>query len=105
VTVRKAAAAPVKPGRPITVRSVEPVFELGDKVRDRVTGYAGVVTARIEYISGCVHVSLQAPADKDNKVPDALYVDENRCDLVEKAKPLTAGPVGGPASPGLGRVI
>jgi len=56
------------------------MIELGKKYRDRVTGFEGVATSRTTYISGCVHVGLQPPVDKDGKIPSVEYFDEERID-------------------------
>lgn len=34
-------------------------FEKGEVLRDRLTGYEGVVVARTDYITGCARYSLQ----------------------------------------------
>ena len=35
--------------------------ELGQKVKDSITGFAGIVTGRAEYITGCHQILVQPP--------------------------------------------
>lgn len=55
----------------------------GDKVRDKVTGFEGIVIVRSEYISGCARIGIQPPVDKDGKVPEAGHFDEPMCEVVK----------------------
>lgn len=67
-------------------------IKLGETYTDKITGYTGIATARIEYLTGCTHICLQAKVDKDNKIPEGQYFDESRLDdRIEKP--------GGPADP------
>lgn len=36
---------------------------LGQEVRDRLTGFSGVVTGRAEYITGCAQICVDGPGD------------------------------------------
>lgn len=83
------------------------VFAIGDKLRDVVTGFTGVVTARGDFITGCNQYGL-CPAPKNkHDVPKAEWFDENRLTLVKAAavklprtaataRPNTATVKGGP---------
>jgi len=54
---------------------VEFKFELGQKVRDMVTGYVGTIISRVEYMNGYIRYGLA-----DN----LLYVDEDQLELVSE---------------------
>jgi len=54
--------------------------QLGDTVRDRITGFEGVVTGRVEYITGCNQL-LVSPRVKDGAKQDACWFDEQRCEV------------------------
>jgi len=55
----------------------------GRKVKDRITGFSGVVTGVVFYISGC-HQALVAPGvDKDGKVQDSHWFDVQRLEVDE----------------------
>lgn len=58
--------------------------ELGDTAKDAVTGYQGIVIARTLWINSCDRLLLQAPVDKDGKVPETYQVDFPNAILVKK---------------------
>lgn len=60
-------------------------IKLGDKARDKVTGFTGIVFVRSEYLSGCTRVGLQPPVDKEGKVPESQHFDEPMLELVKAA--------------------
>ncbi len=50
--------------------------KLGQKVKDNITQFAGTVTARCEYITGCTQFLVQPPTkDGDFKEPHWFDVD------------------------------
>lgn len=51
-------------------------IELGQKAKDTVTGYTGIVTAKTTWLYGCTRFALQTPLDKDGKVPEPQWFDE-----------------------------
>lgn len=58
-------------------------LRLGEKYRDKVSGWGGILTARYEYLNGCVRVELSAK-DKDGE-PKAFVFDEEQVELVADA--------------------
>lgn len=58
-------------------------IELGDTVRDTISGFEGVAISRHEYIGGLVRFSVQ-PRVVDNKLHDAVTFDEGLLHLVSK---------------------
>lgn len=56
-------------------------IELGAKVRDRVSGWEGIATARYEYINGCERYEVAA-TDKDGK-PEGFVFDVQQLELLE----------------------
>ncbi|SHE66548.1 hypothetical protein SAMN02745157_0666 [Kaistia soli DSM 19436] len=79
------------------------MIKLGNKVRDLVTGFTGIATARTEYLYGCVHISVTPTVDKDGKQAETAWFDEQRVEVVEDtpapmAKSYSATS-GGPADP------
>jgi hypothetical protein len=61
-------------------------IKLGDRYRDKVTGYEGVTTAEYVFVSGCVQYNL-VRLDKDGKLENECF-DEQRLERV-KAEPKT----------------
>lgn len=59
-------------------------YELGLEAKDLITGFCGVITARVEFITGCKQYVLQPPVDKDGKIPESIQFDENRMEITGK---------------------
>ena len=73
-------------------------FELGQKVKDTVTGFEGIVTGQHQWVTGCATYTVQPPVDKDGKVPDNRGVDEVSLELLpeERLELETKDDPGGP---------
>lgn len=73
-------------------------FELGQKVRDIITGLEGIVTSRTEYLTGCAHIGVQPQQLKDGKMVDPEWIDQTRLVFVDEGirpeyvSPETSGP-------------
>jgi len=81
-------------------------YELGDILKEKVTGFTGVVMVRAEYFTGCVHYGLCAQkTDKDGKIPEWSWIDATRLvkqegkveldlpkDSSDPSGPMPAGP-------------
>lgn len=44
--------------------------ELGDKVKDMITGYEGIAVAKTVFINGCIQFSIAHQLKKGEKMPD-----------------------------------
>lgn len=66
---------------------------LGDKVKDRITGFEGIVTARTEFLYGCVRVNVtrQNKVDKEGK-EIIFFTDELAVDVLEENAVVNLGP-------------
>lgn len=53
------------------------MIKLGDKVKDVVTGFKGVVMSHIEYFTQCDQYGV-CPKTKDGKTREWVYFDESR---------------------------
>lgn len=61
-------------------------LELGDLAAHVVTGFTGIVTAKVEYLEGCQQVCLQPrELQADGEPKKSRYFDEPYVDLVERA--------------------
>ncbi|NOZ67988.1 MAG: hypothetical protein GXP46_01765 [Deferribacteres bacterium] len=79
------------------------MINLGDKVKDIVTGFEGVVTCRCEYLNGCVRVEVQLDKLKDGKPIGSLWIDTQQLIVVKAGKVNIKSvknddPPGGPGS-------
>lgn len=65
-------------------------FGLGDQVKDRVSGFTGIVTGRIEYFTGCLAYQVTPEAlNKDGEPHKSSVLNENGLDLIEAGKVKT----------------
>lgn len=62
----------------------EKSIELGDLVKDRITGLSGIVTGKHSWLYGCERVTVQPREAKDGKPADGFCVDAAQCVVVEK---------------------
>ena len=62
---------------------------LGKKVRDKITGFEGIVVGQVAYIYGCKQYAVSAKS-VDNKIEDAKWFDEGRIEVIgEGIEPKT----------------
>ena len=62
-------------------------IELGQKVKDSVTGFRGVATARCEYLYEAPVILVESQMLVDGKPIEPLWFPEDRLDLVLDNKP------------------
>lgn len=77
--VRRNRAKPVQPQEPVQI-------VMGQKVRDELTGYTGIVTGRAEYLTGCERVLVQPTFCKDGDLVEGAWIDIDRVVPVRGAK-------------------
>lgn len=58
------------------------MITLGSTMKDKITGFKGVVTAYTQYITGCNQVLLQPRVKNDGGYEDSCWFDEQRCEPV-----------------------
>lgn len=58
--------------------------KLGDKVKDRVSGFEGIIIAQHDYLYGCTRFSVQGSVDKDGKLPDSVSFDDYQLEVLEE---------------------
>jgi hypothetical protein len=70
-------------------------MSLGFKGRDLITGFSGIITGKVHYITGCNQLLLTPSIGADGKPGEAQWIDEQRVEL-EGSDPAVAltGPVG-----------
>lgn len=68
-------------------------FGVGEVIKDKVTGFEGVVMCQSYYFTGGNHYGLVAQEkEKDGGVPDYIWLDESRLVGVSKAKKVELEP-------------
>ena len=64
------------------------MIELGQKVKDKVSGFKGVAVAKYEFLNGCTRINVQPKIDKDGKLPEAEAFDEPQLEVIPSKKTL-----------------
>jgi hypothetical protein len=58
-------------------------IKLGDRARDKITGFEGIVIARTDWLYNCVRFVIQPSAlNKDGKPIESESFDEDQLELV-----------------------
>lgn len=71
-------------------------MNLGDVVRDKISGFSGVATCRLDYLNGCVRWQVTPRTLHDAKPVEAQYFDDEQLEPVdEPAVTLVRKPTGG----------
>ena len=60
------------------------MVKLGAKYKDIITGFEGIATGAVKYITGCDQILLAPPAKSGSK-PDSEWFDVNRISRVGKS--------------------
>ena len=58
-------------------------MKLGDKAKDSVTGFTGIITAKTTFLHGCVRFGVQSAELKDGVPTATQWFDEPQLVLVE----------------------
>lgn len=75
-------------------------INLGDTVKDKLTGLKGVVIARTQWLHGCTRITIQPPGlTKEGVARETYVVDEPQLTLVKAAVEPPAAPRHGPTPP------
>ena len=78
-------------------------INIGDRVKDKVTNFVGIVTGRAIYMNGCVRCRVEAPVKKDGALIEGEWIDEGQLVFVksvftETGENVTGGPTNDPGS-------
>lgn len=73
-------------------------IKLGMEAKDKVTGFTGIITARIHFLNGCVQFGIRPKAKDGNKVEDSLFVDWQQIEILGPGVSDTA-PLNAPGGP------
>jgi hypothetical protein len=61
---------------------------LGWTYKDVITGFKGVATGYVQYITGCNQVLLNPKVDADGKIRDSNWFDEARLQICAEEAPV-----------------
>lgn len=62
------------------------MVKLGDKVKDRITGFTGVAIGRTEWLYGCDRIVVQPAVGKDGKMGETATFDEPQLEIIASKK-------------------
>ena len=65
------------------------MVNLGDEVRDTVSGFRGIAVSRHIYLQGCHRINVQAKVGKDGKLSEAQTFDEPQLEVVKHSVVVT----------------
>jgi hypothetical protein len=57
-------------------------IELGQKVKDPITGYKGIAIGKTIWLYGCTRIGVQAIVNKEGKVPELQWFDEPQLEAI-----------------------
>ncbi|MFC5548183.1 hypothetical protein [Massilia aerilata] len=58
------------------------MIKLGTTYKDKITGFAGVATGFVQYISGCNQALIQPRCSEDGAMRESQWFDQQRLDEV-----------------------
>lgn len=59
------------------------MMQLGAMYQDVITGFKGIATGHVKYITGCNQVLLQPPAKHSGEFVAAQWFDEQRVERID----------------------
>lgn len=71
-------------------------FNLGDKVKDSITGFTGVITLRSQWLNNCNTYGVQPTELKDGAPQERQHFDEPQLIVVEEKVSKESRSTGGP---------
>ncbi len=67
--------------------------KMGEVVEDKITGFSGIVTGHVKYVTGCIQYLVQPPVTKDGSWREPMWIDEiNIAKRIKKEKAKPGGP-------------
>jgi hypothetical protein len=61
------------------------MINLGDSVRDEITGFEGVVLARTEYLYEATILRVHARKLNDGKIQEPVWLEEDRLEVIKES--------------------
>ena len=69
------------------VKNLNNKIQLGDTVKDTITGFTGIAISRTEFIHSCNIIEVQPKIYDENIMTESFYFDEPGLEIVNK-KPI-----------------
>lgn len=74
------------------------MINLGDRVKDRITGFMGIITAECKYLNGCVSFQIRPEGLHEEELIKSEWIDEKQLVLMEMERSIS-GEFQEPAKP------
>lgn len=59
-------------------------FSNGDEVKEKISGFKGIITGSVFYLTGCNQYLVTAKPKDEFSEPTSLWYDEGRLELINK---------------------
>lgn len=59
-------------------------FKNGDQVKEKVTGFSGIITGTCFYLTGCSQYLITAKPKDEFSEPTAIWYDEGRLEMISE---------------------
>ncbi len=60
-------------------------YNLGDRAKDKISGLTGIICARAQYLTGCVHYGIcPEKISEKQSTYDWTYLDASRLEILEE---------------------
>lgn len=73
-----------------------PDIKLGDRAKDNISGFTGIVVALTEWLNGCLRITIQPQALHDGKPIPSECFDAEQIEAVSAEPEIAASATGGP---------
>lgn len=60
------------------------MIQLGQRLKDKVTGFEGIASGKAEYLTGCTQWSLQPKVKEDGSFIEGRWFDEGRLVILDE---------------------
>ena len=71
------------------------MIQLGQEVKDCITGFTGIATARVEYLNGCIQICVKPKMVKPGEMPEGQYIDDEQLEVIGDGVRVTIESDGG----------
>lgn len=62
------------------------MINLGDRVKDKITGFEGIAISKVIHINGCIRYEVKPQGLKDGKTIESEWIDETQITVKSKVK-------------------
>ncbi len=70
--------------RPYPVAAANPPVALGDRVKDKITGFSGIVTSTTDFLYGCRRIGVRPEELHDGSPISREYFDETELTILQR---------------------